>query len=173
MESYSHTITECLGLEGTSKIIQFQPPCSGQGPGGSKPHPLWPWTLPGMMYPPLLWATCASLTALMVTSNLNLPSIQFKAIFPCPVTTTCLVKSHLVKSQLSCSPFRYCKVLKGVPGAFPSLGWTTPALSASLHRQLFDHINDLPLEPLRRSTSFLCWRPQRWAQYQKVLHLVI
>ncbi|KFW07755.1 Dysferlin, partial [Eurypyga helias] len=27
-------------------------------PGCSKPHPAWPWTLPGMGHPQLLWATC-------------------------------------------------------------------------------------------------------------------
>ena len=29
-------------------------------PGCSKPHPTWPWTLPGMEHPQLLWATCSS-----------------------------------------------------------------------------------------------------------------
>lgn len=28
-----------------------------------------------------------------------------------------------------------------------------------------------PLDPFKRSTSFLCWWPQRLTQYQKVLHL--
>lgn len=31
VEFYSHTITECFGSEVTSKIIQFQPRCNGQG----------------------------------------------------------------------------------------------------------------------------------------------
>ena len=29
-------------------------------PGCSKPHPTWPWTLPGRGHPQLLWATCSS-----------------------------------------------------------------------------------------------------------------
>ena len=29
-------------------------------PGCPKPHPTWPWTLPGRGRPQLLWATCSS-----------------------------------------------------------------------------------------------------------------
>ena len=54
-----------IGLEGTFKdhLVQ-QPPCHGQTPSTrpacSKPHPAWPWTLPGRGHPQLLWASCAS-----------------------------------------------------------------------------------------------------------------
>lgn len=46
-------VIECFDLEGTLKVIQFQLPCHGQGTifstaGCSKPHPTWPWTLPGL-----------------------------------------------------------------------------------------------------------------------------
>lgn len=48
-----------VGLEGTLKPIQFQPPAMGSAthqlscPG---PHPAWPWVSPGMGHPQLLWA---------------------------------------------------------------------------------------------------------------------
>jgi len=29
-------------------------------PGCSKPHPTWPWTLPGKGHPQFVWATCSS-----------------------------------------------------------------------------------------------------------------
>ena len=32
-------------------------------PGCSKPHPAWPWTLPGRGHPQLLWTTCSSASA--------------------------------------------------------------------------------------------------------------
>lgn len=31
-------------------------------PGFSKPHPIWPWTLPGMEHPQLLWVTCSNVS---------------------------------------------------------------------------------------------------------------
>ena len=40
-----HRTIEWFGLEGTSKIIWFQPPCHQQGllpPGCSELHPTWP-----------------------------------------------------------------------------------------------------------------------------------
>lgn len=64
--TYYHRIIECSGLEGTIKIIFFQPICHGQcllpstQPGFSKPHPTWLWILSGIRKPQFLWSTCFS-----------------------------------------------------------------------------------------------------------------
>jgi len=52
----NHRVVERLGLEGTSKIIQFNPLLQAQLPtaksytrwGCPVPHPARPWTSPGM-----------------------------------------------------------------------------------------------------------------------------
>ena len=62
---WNHRIIEWFGLEGTLKIIWFQPPWAGTSstrPGCSELHPAWSWTLPGRGYPQLLWATWDSVS---------------------------------------------------------------------------------------------------------------
>ncbi|XP_064493014.1 phospholipid-transporting ATPase IK, partial [Pseudopipra pipra] len=63
MSGRDHGIPDWFGLGGTLKPIQCHPlPWPGTpptSPGCSKPPPTWPWTLPGMGQPQLLWATCA------------------------------------------------------------------------------------------------------------------
>ena len=59
-----YRIPDWFLLEGTLKFIQFHSlPWAGTPsttPGSSKPHPAWPWTLPGIQgQPHLLWAPCA------------------------------------------------------------------------------------------------------------------
>ena len=92
-----HRLIEWFWLEGTLKIILFQPPCHGQGPlpphqGTPSPVQTWPWTLPGRGRPQLLrvsWGPTGlgnQLSTLTVekffpVSHLNPPSVSSE---PCP-----------------------------------------------------------------------------------------
>ena len=67
-----HRITEWPGLEGTSRIMNLQPPCRAgpptspfTRPGCSGPHPTWPWMHPGMGgHPQPLWTARSSTSPL-------------------------------------------------------------------------------------------------------------
>jgi len=103
--SWYHRMTEWFGLEGTLKIIQFQPPCHGQGHllleqvAQSPVQPgLEPWP------PPREGAAtasqgnlCQGLTTLRVKNflliaNSNLPSYSLKTWF---VIMLCIAVCHL------------------------------------------------------------------------------
>mgnify|MGYP001859411917 CR=1 FL=1 len=97
-----HRIIECLGLEGTSKMTQFQPHCCGllappTKSSCSETHPTWPWASPGMGHPQLSEQQCQHLTILcmkkfILISNLNLLSFSLKP-FPLVLSLSDHVKS--------------------------------------------------------------------------------
>ena len=85
IKSWNRRIIEWLRLEGTLKILQFQPlpPTSS---GCPEPHPTWPWAPPGMGHPHSSGQLCQCLTALWVEIfplkwNLSLLSFSWKS-FP-------------------------------------------------------------------------------------------
>jgi len=70
-KSQNHRITEWPGLEGTSRIMNLQPPCQAgpsispfTRPGCPGPHPTWPWTPPGTGHLQPLWAARSSTSPL-------------------------------------------------------------------------------------------------------------
>ena len=58
---------DCLDRKGLQSSSSSNPlPWAGTPStraGCSKPHPTWPWALPGLGQPQLLWAPCASASA--------------------------------------------------------------------------------------------------------------
>jgi len=63
-------------------------------PSFSGPHPIWPWTTPGVGHPQPLWAACSSIwvKTFILTSSLNLSSFSFKP-FPLALSLSNYVKS--------------------------------------------------------------------------------
>ena len=134
-----HRITECLGLEGTSRIVNLQPPCYMQD--HQPPHfildqaaqgPIQPGlntsrdgrgihSLSGQLFQHL---TTLSVKNFPLTSNLNLPSLNLKR-FPLSLA----VKDIFLISNLNFpfffplgSPLGIERLLPGHLGAFTSPG---------------------------------------------------
>ena len=107
----NHRITEWPGLEGTSRIMNLQPPCRA-GPPTSPftrpdcpgPHPTWPWTPPGTGHPQPLWAACSSTSPFSQwrSSPWHPTQIfpQVKIISPCPAVIYPF-KNHLHQNILA------------------------------------------------------------------------
>ena len=130
-----HRITEWPGLEGTSRIMNLQPPCQTgpptspfTRPGYPGPHPSWPWTPPGTGHPQPLWAAPGKELP---------PNIQPKSsLFQLKTIPLCHAVIYPFKEF---TPFLFIgslQVLKGCNEVTPqpSPGWVSPAPSACLCR---------------------------------------
>ena len=80
---------------------------SSARPGCSKPHPTWPWTLPGRGHPQLSCLTTLIVKNFFVVSNLNLPSLSLKSLF------LVLSQQALLKTSLSSFSIGPIQVLEG------------------------------------------------------------
>ena len=141
---WNHRIIECLGLEGTPRIIKFQPLCHrkchqppklvldqvAQGPIQPGPEHLQGWSIHSLSGQPVPAPHHSLCEALPPDIQSKTSLLELKTIPPCPITIYPSKDSLPFYNPL----LNTGKLQWGLLAALSSAGWTSAAPSACLRR---------------------------------------